>query len=65
MSYSKIHSFSTCCYDFEMQTLIPIDAAVDSIDSGGETGHSIPSVVIRGVTEMFTIDLSYLRTKIL
>lgn len=48
-----------------MQTLIPIDTAVDSIVSGEETDHSLPRVVIRGVTELFTIDLSYLRTKIL
>lgn len=47
-----------------MRILIPIDTAVDSIVIGEETGHYMPSVATRGVTQMFTIDLLYLRTKL-
>lgn len=47
-----------------MRTLIPIDTAVDSIVIGEETDHYMPSVAIRGVTQMFIIDLLYLRTKL-
>lgn len=47
-----------------MRKLIPIDTAVDSIVSGEETDHYMPSVAIRGVTQMFIIDLLYLRTKL-
>lgn len=35
-----------------MRTLIPIDTAVDSIVSGEETDHYMPSVAIRGVTHV-------------
>lgn len=45
-------------------TLIPIDTAVNSIVSGEETDHYMASVATRGVTQMFTIDLLYLRTKL-
>lgn len=47
-----------------MRTLIPIDTAVDSIVSGEETDHYMASAATRGVTQMFIIDLLYLRTKL-